>query len=80
MTSTIDILHPGGSPHQSMSFFFNFTTHQLTGVLNGDLTELIEQVTSFYLAEKLREATEVRPAADAPRGSSPTRDRTETTV
>ena len=58
----------------------NFTTHQLTGVLNGDLTELIEQVTSFYLAEKLREATEVRPAADAPRGSSPTRDRTETTV
>ncbi len=36
----------------------NFTTHQLTGVLNGDLTELIEQVTSFFLAEKLREATQ----------------------
>jgi peptide chain release factor 1 len=35
----------------------NFTTHQLTGVLNGDLEELIEQVVSHYTAEKLREAT-----------------------
>ena len=35
----------------------NFTTHQLTNVLNGDLTELVEQVTSFYQAEKLRDAT-----------------------
>jgi peptide chain release factor 1 len=35
----------------------NFTTHQLTAVLDGDLTELIDQVTSFYMAEKLKEAT-----------------------
>ncbi len=35
----------------------NFTTHQLTNVLNGDLTELVEQVTSYYQAEKLRDAT-----------------------
>jgi peptide chain release factor 1 len=35
----------------------NFTTHRLTDVLEGALDELIEQVTSFYRAEKLREAT-----------------------
>ena len=35
----------------------NFTTHQLTGVLNGDLEELIDQVVSHHTAEKLREAT-----------------------
>jgi peptide chain release factor 1 len=34
----------------------NFTTHQLTNVLAGDLDELIEQVTSFYQSEKLKEA------------------------
>jgi peptide chain release factor 1 len=36
----------------------NFTTHQLTGVLNGDLDELLEQVVAFYQAEKLKEATQ----------------------
>jgi len=36
----------------------NFTTHQLTGVLNGDLDELLEAVNSFYTAERLKEATE----------------------
>ena len=41
----------------------NFTTHQLTGVLNGDLSEMIEQVTSFYLAEKLKEATQAETPA-----------------
>jgi peptide chain release factor 1 len=35
----------------------NFTTHQLTGVLNGDLGELIDRVVSHFTAEKLREAT-----------------------
>src|SRR5919107_2456202 len=30
----------------------NFTTHQLTEVLNGDLVELVDQVTSFHNAEK----------------------------
>jgi peptide chain release factor 1 len=36
----------------------NFTTHQLTNVLNGDLTELLEAVTSYYTAEQLRRETE----------------------
>jgi len=36
----------------------NFTTHQLVNVLNGDLTELIDTVTSYYTAERLKEATE----------------------
>jgi peptide chain release factor 1 len=35
----------------------NFTTHQLVNVLNGDLTELVETVTSHYMAERLKEAT-----------------------
>ena len=36
----------------------NFTTHQLTGVLNGDLDELLDAVISYYTAERLKEATE----------------------
>jgi peptide chain release factor 1 len=36
----------------------NFTTHQLTGVLNGDLDELLDAVSSFYTAKRLEEATE----------------------
>src|SRR4249919_2147387 len=34
----------------------NFTTHQLVNVLNGDLYELIEAVTSHFTAERLKEA------------------------
>jgi peptide chain release factor 1 len=37
----------------------NFTTHRLTDVLAGDLDELVEQVTSFFQAQKLKEATSV---------------------
>ena len=37
----------------------NFTTHQLHSVLEGDMTELIDQVTSFYNAQKLKEVTAV---------------------
>jgi peptide chain release factor 1 len=37
----------------------NFTTHQLTNVLNGDLEELIDQVVTHFTAEKLKEATTV---------------------
>jgi peptide chain release factor 1 len=37
----------------------NFTTHQLHGMLEGDLQEMIEQVTAFYNAEKLKEASAV---------------------
>jgi peptide chain release factor 1 len=36
----------------------NFTTHQLVNVLNGDLDELIEAVTSHYNAERLKDATD----------------------
>src|SRR3954465_6543923 len=36
----------------------NFTTHQLVDVLEGDLGELLDQVTAFYNSEKLKEATE----------------------
>jgi peptide chain release factor 1 len=39
----------------------NFTTHQLHNVLDGDMTELVEQVTSFYNAQKLKEVTTVGP-------------------
>src|SRR6478672_1282983 len=35
----------------------NFTTHRLTDVLEGEVGELLDQVTAFYNAEKLRDAT-----------------------
>ena len=35
----------------------NFTTHRLHDVLDGDPGELIDQLTTFYNAEKLKEAT-----------------------
>jgi peptide chain release factor 1 len=37
----------------------NFTTHRLHDVLEGDPGELIDQLTTFYNAEKLKEATAV---------------------
>jgi peptide chain release factor 1 len=37
----------------------NFTTHQLTGVLDGDVSELLEQVSAHYNAEKLKEVTQI---------------------
>jgi peptide chain release factor 1 len=37
----------------------NFTTHQLTNVLNGDLGELIDNVVSHFQAERLKDATEL---------------------
>jgi peptide chain release factor 1 len=37
----------------------NFTTHQLHPVLDGDLAELIDALTTFYTAQQLKEATEV---------------------
>jgi peptide chain release factor 1 len=44
----------------------NFTTHQLQGVLAGDLEEMVEEVTSFHNAEKLKEVTTVEPEATEP--------------
>ena len=38
----------------------NFTTHQLHGVLDGNLDELIGALTTYYTAEKLREVTETQ--------------------
>ena len=37
----------------------NFTTHQLHAVLEGDVAELLEQVASYYNAEKLKQASQV---------------------
>jgi peptide chain release factor 1 len=37
----------------------NFTTHRLVEVLNGDLNELLDPVTTHYQSEKLKEATAV---------------------
>ena len=37
----------------------NFTTHRLHDVLEGDPAEILEQVSSFYNSEKLKEATSV---------------------
>jgi peptide chain release factor 1 len=37
----------------------NFTTHRLHDVLEGDPSELLDQVAAFYNAEKLKEATTV---------------------
>ena len=39
----------------------NFTTHQLHGVLDGNLAELIDALTTFYTAQLLKEATEAGP-------------------
>jgi peptide chain release factor 1 len=37
----------------------NFTTHQLTEVLNGDLAELLDAVITHYQSERLKDATVV---------------------
>ena len=37
----------------------NFTSHQLTNVLNGDLTEVLDHVITHYQSEKLKDATAV---------------------
>jgi len=38
-----------------------FTTHQLQGVLDGNLLELVDACTNYFTAEQLKEATEVKP-------------------
>jgi peptide chain release factor 1 len=37
----------------------NFTTHRLHDVLEGDISELLEQVSQHYNSEKLKQATQV---------------------
>src|SRR5215475_7121715 len=37
----------------------NFTTHRLVEVLNGDLAELLDNVSTHYQSEKLKDATAV---------------------
>jgi peptide chain release factor 1 len=39
----------------------NFTTHRLHDVLEGELGELVDEVTSFYNAEKLKQVTTAGP-------------------
>jgi len=37
----------------------NFTTHRLTEVLNGDLSDLLDNVITYYQSEKLKDASVV---------------------
>jgi peptide chain release factor 1 len=37
----------------------NYTTHQLTNVLNGELAELLDNVITFFQSEKLKDVTTV---------------------
>ena len=37
----------------------NFTSHQLVNVLNGDLTDVLDNVITHYQSEKLKDATAV---------------------
>jgi peptide chain release factor 1 len=46
-------------PNRITDHRINFTTHRLVEVLNGDLTELLDSVTTHYQSEKLKEATAV---------------------
>ncbi len=53
----------------------NFTTHRLVEVLNGDLTELVDQVITHFNSEKLKQATE---ASDDDQGGGGERPRPAT--
>jgi len=44
----------------------NFTTHRLHDVLEGSLEELVDQVTSYYNAQKLKDATGTDPEEPGP--------------
>jgi peptide chain release factor 1 len=37
----------------------NFTTHRMTEVLNGDLSELLDGLSTHFQSEKLKDATAV---------------------
>ena len=43
----------------------NFTTHQLYPVLDGNLNEMIDALTTYYTAEKLKEATDVESGSNS---------------
>ena len=42
----------------------NFTTHQLHAVLDGYLSEFVDALTNFYTAQRLKDATDIKPDAD----------------
>jgi peptide chain release factor 1 len=44
----------------------NFTTHQLTNVLNGDLDELIDAVASHFQSQRLKDASTIDPDEEPP--------------
>jgi len=37
----------------------NYTTHQIHSVMEGDVADLLDQVSSYYNAEKLKQVTSV---------------------
>lgn len=45
----------------------NFTTHQLYPFLDGNLAEMIEALTTFYTAQRLKDATDSKPGAEPER-------------
>jgi peptide chain release factor 1 len=50
----------------------NYTTHQLYAVLDGAIDELVDALTTFYTAQQLKDATELRPDTSDPDDASPT--------
>jgi peptide chain release factor 1 len=44
----------------------NFTIHQLTSVLDGNLSEIIDALTAHYTAEQLKQATDVTAPDEQP--------------
>ena len=49
----------------------NFTTHQLQSVLDGAIDELVDALTTFYTAQQLKDATEVKPDEEPPEAGAP---------
>ncbi len=44
----------------------NFTTHQLQGVLDGNLAELLDALSTYYTAQRMKGATEIEEPAEPP--------------
>lgn len=48
----------------------NFTTHQLQGVLDGNLAELLEALSNYYTAQRMKGATEIDEPPEPPQKPS----------
>jgi peptide chain release factor 1 len=44
----------------------NFTTHQLQGVLDGNLAELLDALSTHYTAQRMKGATEIEGPPESP--------------